>query len=470
MGESPMSLMRTLTRRGSLLSLLALALCFCTLIVSAACSKSSSSPTKEKRAISKKTNVVMVIIDTLRADVLGCCGYGADTSPELDDFARQGVIFKRTVANCSWTRPSIGTMVASLHGRTLGIYDEHGDMLADEVLTLAEVLQDEGYTTIGVTANPNINTSFGFNQGFDHYQDSRRLYSGLAPAERRKAQHRTTREVFRAAMDAMGPTPKPPYYMQLNIMEMHGGGPPLRPEYIGRFDGKVRKGHERYAAALRQVSVDIKEFVDELTAMPGMDDTLFIITSDHGQGLTDHPAIPKASLHGFVLYESNVMVPLIFYHHLQGIGGREVNEKVQLLDLAPTILGLLGVAIPEPMEGLSLETLITGQGPKPALPEYIVTETLFRKNDKLGVYSDSWKYFENLDGHEGTAPREIQAKGINENGAATNQLADHGAEAAKMEAYLRKWEAAHPKTKAIHPKGGLSKEMIEQLKALGYFK
>jgi len=443
------------------------------LIVSASCSKSSSPPNKERPAISNKTNVVLVIIDTLRADVLGCYGYEADTSPELDGFARQGVLFKRTVANSSWTRPSIGTMVSSLHGRTLGIYDEKGDMLDDGFILLSEVLHGEGYTTIGVTANPNINTHFGFNQGFDHYVDSRRVYGwmeGGEDAEARKAQNRTAREVFRTAIDAMGPTPKPPYYMQLNIMEMHNPGPPLRPQFIGTFDGKVRKGHGAYAAALRQVSVDIKGFVDELTAMPGMDDTLFIFASDHGEGLSDHPAIPAAYSHGYVLYESNVIVPLIFYHHLNGIGEREVREKVQLLDLAPTILDLLGVAIPKQMEGLSLENLMTGQGPKPALPEYIVTETLFRENNKLGVYSDSWKYFETLDGQQGTAPREIQEKGINENGAATNQLAQQGIEAAKMETYLRNWEVAHPKTKAVHPKGGLSQEVIQQLKSLGYFK
>jgi arylsulfatase A-like enzyme len=169
-----------------------------------------------------------------------------------------------------------------------------------------------------------------------------------------------------------------------------------------------------------------------------------------------------------VLYESNVIVPLIFYHHLNGIGGQDVNEKVQLLDLAPTILDLLGIAIPKQMEGRSLKSSIAGQAPKPALPEYIVTETLFRENDKLGVYSDTWKYFENRDRQRGTAPREVQNKGINENGAATNRLAEQSAEAAKMEAYLRKWEAAHPRNEAVRPAGGLSKAAIEQLKALGY--
>jgi arylsulfatase A-like enzyme len=350
-------------------------------------------------------------------------------------------------------------MVSSLHGRTLGIYNLEGDMLDEKFTILSEVLHDGGYTTIGVTANPNINTNLGFSQGFDYYEDARNVDA---------AQRHTAKEVFRAAMHAMGPTPKPPYYMQLNIMEVHGGSAPVRPEYVGTFDGKVRQGHEMYAAALRQVSVDIKEFVDELTAMPGMDDTLFIITSDHG--LTDHPAVGGASQHGFVLYESNVIVPLIFYHHLRGIGGREVNEKVQLLDLAPTILDLLGMAIPEQMEGLSLKTLIAGQGPKPALPEYIVTETQFKVADKLGVYSDSWKYFENLDDHVGTAPREIQAKGGNENGAATNKLAEHTAEAAAMEAYLRSWKATHPEAKRLRAGEGLSKENIEQLKALGYLK
>lgn len=428
-------------------------------------------PDDGRPPISTKTNVVLVIIDTLRADVMGCYGYEADTSPELDEFGKKGVLFKRTVANSSWTRPSIGTMVASLHGRTLGIYDEKGDMLDDRFTLLSEVLQDNGYTTIGVTANPNINTNFGFNQGFDHYVDSRRVFGwmeGGTDPEARKARSRTAREVFRAALDAIGPTPRGPYYLQLDIMEMHKPGPPLRTEYLGTFNGKVRSGHERYVTALRQVSADIKEFVDELTSSPGMSDTLFIFASDHGEGLVDHPTIPMGRAHGYLLYESNVIVPLIFYHHLGGIGGREVTEKVQLLDLAPTILALVGIAIPKQMEGVSLRHLITGHGPLPALPEYIVTETLFRQNDKLGVYSDSLKYFESPDNLTGTAPREVQDKGTGEGGASSNKLALHSAEAAKMEAYLRRWETAHPKSEASRPSGALSKESVEQLKSLGY--
>jgi hypothetical protein len=108
-------------------------------------------------------------------------------------------------------------MVSSLHARTLGIYDLQGDMLDERFTILSEVLHDGGYTTIGVTANPNINTNFGFNQGFDYYEDARNV-----PA----AQRHTAKDIFRAAMD---PTPKPPYYMQLNIMEVHGGSAPVRP-------------------------------------------------------------------------------------------------------------------------------------------------------------------------------------------------------------------------------------------------
>ena len=329
----------------------------------------------------------------------------------------------------------------------------------DRFTLLSEVLHDEGYITIGVTANPNINTNFGFAQGFDHYVDSRRVFGWMDGSKNAEA-HK--------AIDAMGPELRGPYYLQLNIMEMHKPGPPLRQEDRGALKGKVRNGHERYAAALRQVSVDIDDFVDELTALPGIEDTLFIFTSDHGEGLYDHMTIPMGRSHGYLLYESNVIVPLIFYHHVGGIGGREVPEKVQLLDLAPTILELLGIAIPKQMEGISLKNLITGHGPKPALPEFIVTETLFRQNDKLGVYSDSLKYFEHRDQLTGTAPREVQNEGIDENGAASNKLEQHLAEAAKMEAYLRKWETAHPKSEAIRPSGALSKESIEQLKSLGY--
>ena len=114
-----------------------------------------------------KPNIVLIIIDTLRADMLGAYGFPLPTSPELDSFSREGVRFSRVVTPNTWTRPSHGALLTSLHPRTLGLYQEKGEILANRFVTLAETLQNDGYFTVGATANPNINSAFNFQQGFD---------------------------------------------------------------------------------------------------------------------------------------------------------------------------------------------------------------------------------------------------------------------------------------------------------------
>src|SRR4030042_4918019 len=130
-----------------------------------------------------RPNVVLIIIDTLRADKLGCYGFPDETSPEIDRFAENGILFKRTIAQSSWTKPSIGSMLTSLYPRSIGIYKEKFDILDDKYLTLAEVLKENGYFTLGVTANPNINSIFNFNQGFDHYIDSDIIWDWMKQEE-----------------------------------------------------------------------------------------------------------------------------------------------------------------------------------------------------------------------------------------------------------------------------------------------
>jgi arylsulfatase A-like enzyme len=110
-------------------------------------------------------NVVLIIIDALRQDKLGAYGFSEETSPEIDRMARQGVRFDSVIAQSSWTRPSIGSMLTSQYPRTLGIYKEKDEVLPHDAVTLAEVLKEAGYTTIGATANANINSSFNFQQG-----------------------------------------------------------------------------------------------------------------------------------------------------------------------------------------------------------------------------------------------------------------------------------------------------------------
>ena len=174
----------------------------------------------------ERPNLVLIIIDTLRADRLGCYGYSGQTSPELDALAADGVRFERVIAPTSWTRPSIGALLTGHHPRTLGLYREKAEILADRFTTLAELLRDNGYTTVGMTANPHINSSYNFDQGFATYLDSHVLFPFMNPGRGREELQQVTgplrpRAVRRRPGDGAGDRRQLPGYLQINIMEVH---------------------------------------------------------------------------------------------------------------------------------------------------------------------------------------------------------------------------------------------------------
>ena len=124
----------------------------------------------------ERPNIVLIIIDTLRADRLGAYGYRSPTSPEIDSLAQNGVRFERVISQSTWTRPSIASLLTSLHPRTLGLSVEEEHALNPRHQTLAEVLKDHGYWTAGATANPNTNATFNFDQGYDYYLGTKQLW------------------------------------------------------------------------------------------------------------------------------------------------------------------------------------------------------------------------------------------------------------------------------------------------------
>jgi len=429
-------------------------------------------------------NVVLIIMDTLRADVMGCYGFHVDTSPELDGMAEQGVLFTTCISQCSWTRPSIGSMLTSLYPRTLGLYKEWNEILADWFLTMPEILHSRGFKTIGLTANPNINSTFNFHTGFDSYFDSNVIFPWMEPEEGTvtRASHRlpSAREMFSKVLELAAAREDRPHYVQVNAMEIHeysrtGDGALIRPEFSEMFQ---EKRNRRYLQSLRQLSADIDEFVEALTAMPGWDNTLFVFTSDHGEGLDDHPDVRHAAEHGWVLYESQIMVPLIMYNPNGSLPVRTVTERVRLLDLMPTVLDYLDIPVPESLEGISLLPIIRGETDSLPLPEYFVTETQFRFNDKIAVYSPRWKYIENRDveyiagreGAQGVDPVELQMVGEKENGPKTDKIKSHAAEAERLRTFLRQWEEMYSKAESIPRKTDISAGELDQLRKMGYLR
>jgi arylsulfatase A-like enzyme len=433
---------------------------------------------------------VLIIIDTLRADRLGCYGFPGDISPEIDEIARKGMLFENVFAQCSWTRPSIGSMLTARYPRSIGIYKEKFDMLGSKYLTFAEILKENGYTTIGITANPHINSAFNFHQGFDDYTDSPIIWKWMKsePGKKKlpgKIYLPKSKEITDVILGKVKrlENKRKPVYIQVNIMEVHT--PTLiRDEYKELFQNYTLLERNKYYpveklltlitqthAAVKQVSHDIDVFVKGLLSIPGWENTLFIITSDHGQGLDDHPDIKKGTTHGYLLYESNLKVPLILYqanNKRDAFKNKRIKEQIRLLDLVPTVLDYIGVAAPESIQGKSvLEFLVKDNGNSQP-PGYFLAETNWRNVNKIAIYDNQWKYIENYDRWQGVNVSELQPIGIKENGKLTDKIHNHPEIAKKLKRILHQWKKKFPKVKRTQPSKKPGKKETNQLKSLGY--
>ncbi|GEM_PF-789986 len=433
-------------------------------------------PAAAERPRLGRPHVVLLIVDTLRADMLGCHGRDGNPSPELDRLARKGVRFANAVAQCPWTRPSIGSLLTGRYPRSLGLYTEGNERLPPAVLTLAELLAKAGYRTIGATANPHIDAMFGFDQGFALWRDTSGQKLAFpkmpAPPGAVRVEGGVTLPpapgLFRWVLDETKGRGDAPWFVMVDAMEVHPAGAPIRREFWNLYAG-MRPDVRRYRQAVRQVSADIGAFLAAFTRRPGFHDTLVVIASDHGHGLADHPGIPKGHLHGYLLYESHLHVPLILWHSRGKLPPRVVTRPVRNLDLVPTLLDLLGLAAPPGLDGVSLVPLIAGADDAPGLPDVFFAETRFDGTNKRAAWSRDWHYYRNLDHWPGTAPEELQRAGQPEIGKDTNLLAEFPREAARLRALLDRWEREHPPARPTPlAEEEIDPETIEQLHSIGY--
>lgn len=401
--------------------------------------------------------------------------YGGDTNASrgLDRLGEKSVVFDRVIAPSSWTKPSTAAMLTGVYPRSLGLFVEQEEILPDSAITLAEALQEAGYYTIGVTANPMLNTAFNFHQGFDEYINSNVIYGWMEGDESSRYMENpmaTARDVFGTAKSSIeAHDGDEPLYVQLNIMEMHEFSRKehriTRSEYESMFR---RSPKARYLQALRQVSDDVMDFIEELESSPEWRNTLFIFTSDHGEGLDSHPDVNRAYSHGRVLYESNVVVPLFLYHSGGKLEPKRIAQAVRLLDLAPTVAEYAGVKLADSIDGRSMMPLVRGDADSIELPEKFVAETYFRGVNKRGVYGGGWNYYVNFDRITVRLHEELQQAKAPENGAVTDRRSDHPDVVDEMAAYLDAWEAKYEKAAPALQTEALSDEIREQLTNIGY--
>ncbi len=413
-------------------------------------------------------SLVLILVDTLRADFTTPYGFAEDTSPELARWAERGVLFERDRAQSSWTKISVASLLTSLWPRSHGMREAR-DGLADGAVTLAEVLHDAGYATYAVQTNGWLHQSFGFQQGFDRYMfpktggDPRLGQPSLWPHA-----DRVVEEAGRL-LDAHDPAR--PFFLYLHFMDVHEYA---APPHFKTF-GTDSKG--AYLAAIRWVDDAIERVRKQIAATGDLEQTLIVFVADHGEAFGEH------GVHG---HARNVLtpvawVPLVLRFPFRVEPPLRVATQVRNLDVAPTLLELAGVPVPDSFEGTSLVPLITGAREQADLPSFAALGVpLFPDASVQTSVSDGrWTYARNAsppaddpEAYEGKAVApgaEFLFDRRVDPGENANLIAREPAEAKRMAALLDAHLAE--RQRGVVEKGvRIDPEIAERLRAMGYLR
>ena len=291
---------------------------------------------------------MLISIDTLRSDHLGCYGYSTPT-PSIDSFAKRSVLFETAISQVPLTLPSHCTILTGLYPDQHGVRNNESFVLPSGITTLAERFRDAGYATGAVVGSFSLDSGFGVDQGFQYYED--KIGSGHDAEENRNAERKaeTVWKLGRAWLDQQ----KSPWFCFLHFFDPHTAYAPPRP-YPQTYDGEI--------AYTDHV---IGEILTDLSSRGGLDATIIVLLSDHGESLGEHGEMS----HGVFLYDATLKVPLLISS--PGYASARVRNQVRLVDVAPTIAELAGLSPLSPQGGQSLVLFLKGANKD--LPAYSET-------------------------------------------------------------------------------------------------
>ena len=375
-------------------------------------------------------NVLLISIDTLRADHLSCYGFTKVKTPAIDSLARSGVLFKNTVSPAPFTLPSHVSMLTGLIPPAHGVQDNGGFYLKEDIPTLAEVFRTNGMSTAAFIGAFPLDSRFGMDQGFETYDDS---YPTVNNVNEITMPERSAAEITEASLKWLNSKKAGRWFAFLHYYDPHF---PYKGSYAEEIQ-EVDKQIGRVLKFLRDNSLDKK--------------TLVVVTADHGESLGEH----QEKTHGIFAYESTLRIPLIF----SPFQGKVVESRVRLIDIAPTILALQKLSFPTRTQGTSLVKWIQGdsQNTSDSYFESLSLSLNAGWAPLRGFYSGSMKYIE-------LPVRELydisKDPGETKNLCSDRQLCNLWQ--AKFSTHFRPFSAQQAKP------AQLDKETMEQLKALGY--
>jgi arylsulfatase A-like enzyme len=415
--------------------------------------------------------VILLSLDTLRADHLHCYGYPRETSPNIDRFSRDCVLFSNAIAQAPSTLPSHASLFTSLivmhHGAfDPGIWGGYS-ALVDENLTMAEVLKANGYRTVSFNGNGYVAKAFGFQQGFDLYDDTHKgRFESVVPV----------------AVDWIRRFQGDKFFLFLHTYEVHHPYTPL-PRFAERFDaaysgplpdeislelikdinaGRVRideadREHvvNMYDAEILSMDEAFGTFIRLLKEEGVYDESMIIVTADHGEEFGEHGMM---GWHSHTLFDELLRVPLLIKFPRGRYGSTTVDAPVRLIDVLPTVHEVLGLDLPEVYEGKSLLCILSGEETE-VRPSMSSTGA----NDEYSLRTDEWKLYVSL--KKGTRLYNLKQ----DPGERTDVAKDHADLVKELTRMLNRQVKSRPPVKK-RSEVELDPETLKNMEALGYGK
>lgn len=393
-----------------------------------------------------RLNVLLVTLDTTRADRLGCYGYLGGRTPNLDALAAGGVLFRNVYAQVPLTLPSHCSIMTGTTPLGHGVHNNGSYVLAPDRTTLAERLKERGFRTAAFVASFSVDSRFGLDQGFDLYDDSFEAGMPFKPVNSERPADAVA-ALFSSWIDGTGPEP---FFAWVHFFDPHLPYRPPAP-YSREFASNPYDGEIAF------MDEAIGRVIGKLRERGLLERTLVVLAGDHGEAFGEK----VETGHGVFLYDGTLKVPLILHYPGHLPAGKIVPSRVRLTDILPTVLDLAGLPAPGGIDGGSLVPLIEREGGKDR-ETYI--ETFYpRENygwsELTGLISGDWKYIQ--------APKPELYNLRDDPVETLNHAASAGDEATALD---RKLEALVRRSAGVTDSRAkaLTAEEQERLRSLGY--
>jgi arylsulfatase A-like enzyme/thioredoxin-like negative regulator of GroEL len=421
--------------------------------------KSGNTPAPPESLVSRditlpNANILLITLDTTRADRIGAYGYTPAETPRLDRLAAEGVLFEQVTTPTAFTLPSHSSIMTGLYPPYHGVRLNGGSALADVHTTLAEQLAGSGYRCGAVMGAFVLDQRWGLSQGFDVFDDE----FEIAPEQKLDLAgvQRTADRVMDIGLEWLDQPDERPFFAWLHLYDPHTPYEPPEP-YRSRFGDRGMDG--LYDGEIAFTDSQVGRLLDWIDERGLGENTIVVVVGDHGESLGDHSEIE----HGYYIYDATVQVPLIVRVPGADLGDVRVPAQVRTIDVLPTILDLVGVETPAPLHGESLVPLMLdpgSPGPDFAYSESMSVHLQYGWSALYSIRTTEHKFID--------APR-AELYALEDDPAETINLIRNFPEVAEelrtvLENVRQEIEAGAPETE----EADLDEETLSMLVALGY--